>query len=183
MDKKLVREFKKFVDTNFQMEDYKIYSSYFGDVVLVRVFRFEPPDMYSSGLVNAEGVPLINESKRRIVTIGKVLGIGDKCSIADKLKVGDIVALSDNLISIQDNPAFIQYLIETNGEKAAGLEAVKPSPTINSYFTFRQQYGFVGNKFKEENDADDFFTFLFPTNFIKAKIEKKNLEQWILSNV
>jgi len=103
-----------------------------------------------------------------------VIGVGDKCTLA--LQKGDIVALSDNLISIRDNPEFLQYLIETNGEASRGIEAARPSATVNSFIAYRQQYGFLGDKVKDEGvDPDDFFTFLFPSNFIKAKVNPKTL--------
>lgn len=180
-DKKLLDSFKKFISSDFLNRDYENYETFFGNVVLVRVFRHEPPD-FITGLVNADGSALANESKRRIATYGKVISVGDKCEL-ENLQIGDIVALSDNLIGIQDNPAFVDYLIQTNGENSRGLEAAKPSQTISSFMVYRQTYGFVGDKLKgEELDADDFFTFLFPTSFIKARLDKKKLEEWISKN-
>lgn len=177
-DKKLTSNLKDFIQSDFYLRDYNNYETFFGDVVLTRVFRFEPPDLGASALIGLDGKKIIDESKRRIITYGKVMALGDKCSI--DLKVGDLVALSDNLIAIQDNPAFMQYLIETNGEKAGGIEAARPSQTINSFTTYRATYGFLGDKVKEGGaDPDDFFTFLFPTNFIKAKIDKKKMTSWL----
>lgn len=176
-DKKLAAQFKKFIESDFLNKDYQNYETFFGNVVLVRVYRYEPPDMVS-GLVGIDNQPLVNESKRRIITYGKVIAVGDKCDVA--IEKGDILAISDNLISIQDNPAFIQYLIETNGEKSGGIDAARPNTTINSFYTYRATYGFVGDKLKEgELDSDDFFTFLFPSNFIKAKLDKKKLLAWV----
>ncbi len=176
-DSKVLESFRSFVKSDFLNRDYEIYDTFFGNTVLTRVFRFEPPDIVS-GLIGADGKKLVNESKRRVITIGKVIAIGDQCELA--LEKGDLVAISDNLISIQDNPALIQYLIETNGEKSGGIDAARPAPTINSFYTYRNTYGFVGDKLKEgELDADDFFTFLFPSNFIKAKIDVKKVEKWI----
>jgi len=175
-DSKLLDSFKNFIKED-QFQDYEIYDSYFGNVVLTRVYRFEPDD-FVSGLVDASGRPSVNDSKRRVITLGKVIAVGDECTM--KLEKGDLVALSDNLISIQDNPAFLDYLIQTNGEKAGGIDVARPSATINSFITYRNNYGFVGNKIKGDGlDADDFFTFLFPSNFIKAKIDRKKLEAWI----
>ncbi len=178
-DSKLLDSFRKFVESDFLNKDYEIYDTFFGNTVLTRIFRHEPPDMIS-GLVGTDGRALVNESKRRIVTFGKVIAIGEGCELTT-LKPGDIVAVSDNLISIQDNPAFMQYLIETNGEKAGGIEAARPQQTINSFYTYRNTYGFIGDKLKsDELDADDFFTFLFPSNFIKAKLDPKKVEKWLV---
>lgn len=186
-DKKLVSKVKEFVNKSVESTDYSVYNTFFGNVALIRIFRYDPPDLGKSGLVNADGVPLVDESKRRIIPIGKVLAIGDQCDLKG-LKVGDVVALSDNIVGFQENPAFLQYLIETNGGNSRGIDAAAPDRRISNFLTYRSTYGFVGDKIKaEEETMDDFFTFLFPTNFIRAVVDKKkfvdSIEKEVLHEV
>lgn len=178
-DKELVKQLKEFVDAKITA-DYDFYEKFYGDVFLCRVYRYEPPDMYSTPILGVDGKPLVNENKRRIITIAKVLAIGDKNSY-EGLQVNDIVAISDSFIGYQTNPEFVQFMIETNGEASRGIEAVKPQQTISNFVTYRNQYGFLGDKVKETNEFDpnDFFTFLLPTNFIKAKYDIKKFKTWL----
>lgn len=178
-NKELVVELRKFLkaDKNIS-KDYESYSELFGNVVLCRVFRYEPPTVHSP-LLGADGKPLINENRRRVIPIAKVIQKGTECNLA--LKPGDLVAISDDLIGYQDNPAFLQYMIETNGEASRGLEAVQPEKVISNFLLWRKTYGFIGNKVKENTsfDVDDYFTFLFPINFIKGKIDIKKFDEWL----
>lgn len=178
-DKAVINQLREFIDTKIT-SDYDFYEKFYGDTFLCRIFRYEPVDMYQSPLLGADGKPLVNESKRRIMTIAKVIAIGDKSSY-DGLQVGDIVAISDNFIGQQTNPEFVQFMIETNGEMSRGVEAVKPQQTISNFVTYRNQYGFLGDKVKETNEFDpnDFFTFLLPTSFIKAKYDIKKFKLWM----
>lgn len=178
-NKDLARELRKFLKSDkFIQRDYEMYDEFFGNGVLCRVFRYEPEDIITP-ILGADGKPLVNEKRRRVIPIAKVIKKAKDCDLP--VEPGDLVALSDDLIGFQDNPAFLQFMIETNGEMSKGLEAVKPAATVNNFILWRKQYGFVGDKIKENDsfDVDDYFTFIFPVNFIKGKINIKKFDQWL----
>lgn len=178
-NKDLANELRKFIKADdFINKDYKHYETLFGNSVLCRVFRYDP-HVVQTGLIGADGKPLVNDRNRRIIPIAKVIKKSTDCAL--EVNVGDLVVISDDLIGHQDNPAFIDFLVATNGEMSRGLEAVKPEAKIANYTLWRKQYGFVGNKVKEltDFDLDDYCTFLFPTNFIKGKLNIKTYDKWL----
>lgn len=178
-NKELAKELRQFIKADtFIQKGYEHYETFFGNSVLCRVFRYDP-DTQPSGLVDMEGRPIINDKNKRIIPIAKVIKKGIECTL--DVNAGDLVVISDDLIGHQDNPAFIDFLVATNGEMSRGLEAVKPEAKIANYTLWRKQYGFVGNKVKEltDFDLDDYCTFLFPTNFIKGKLNIKSYDKWL----
>ena len=112
-NKELAKDLVKFIKQPLEEfhKEFDNYESFYGNVLLCRIYRYEPENV-NSGIIDKDGKPMVAEHKRRVIPIAVLIRKGINSQI--EAEEGDLLALTDDLVGVSENPSYLDYLIETN---------------------------------------------------------------------
>lgn len=162
----LESKFKEFVADDSYLKDYDAYEIV-GSKILLRLFFYTQEK--KSGLVGLDGKPIEEQDfKIKLYPIGKIIKLGTNVTEGyNHLKAGDMVHVADELTNVSLNPAWIEWM--EHRDERPKIKTQQPAMFIGN-ITQWKQYILVADKFKEDNNPADMFTFAVPQTFIIGKM-------------
>lgn len=143
-----------------------------GDVVLIRLFKYEP-EQKSSGVIITEDIMGNTMEKRRprIFAIGKILSIGSEVSdsFERRFKVNDVAFLPSNqVLGSMINPDWMNWVQMQQGNVGnvkGNQDIPKHVPKLKGW----DRYMFIKDPIKANIDRYDVLTYLIPSSTLMAK--------------
>lgn len=155
-----VEQFKHFVNDGNEIERFKSYSIYNGNV-LVKIFRILYRTMENGKTESGLIVP--TEAYNRITNIAKVILSDD-----ERYTVGDLVILPNSILGVKENPKYAEVVAGLKQRPIPeGLPALEDVPPIISKLSEWEKFMFPADKFRVTDE--DMLCYLIPSEFIKAK--------------
>lgn len=174
-DAELYDAYLNWLDDTSYLEDYDQYE-FFGQDVLIRVFRFEPTTGVGSGfLADFEGNSLLTAFSRNI-PVARVIKAGDDCT--KNLKAGDIVSIPDKIGMTIRNPAWDMWMEEASNSRPK-VKGSEPPKYLDGLIKWSEKV-FLADKLKGVQKKDT-ITFLVPHTYLRSKISVEDEKMRVAS--
>ena len=160
------KEFEKWVKDGREYKQFSQYTPMPGNVI-VRLFVYVPPA--KGKIILPGGSNASQEMGVRPYPFVKVMAVGP--TLKDQYvtpEVGEIYTIDDDLTRLRENPTAVDIKARENEFPKPELPNVSTHiyPIINW-----SKYVFKADKFSDEFDRKDAFTFLIPVQMLKTKCE------------